>query len=242
MKVAILGYGKMGHELERLFVEAGDEVVTKIDNEEDWKNQGEALRTADVAVEFSMPTTAVSNLFRCFDAYVPVVCGTTGWANDADKVLEKCKATSNALVYGANFSIGANLFFKINELLAKMMNNQPQYEVTVEETHHAQKKDAPSGTAITTANLIINQLDRKNGWFLNDAAAAVQEDKIAVTAHRLGNEAGTHIVHYQSDSDYLEITHKAFSRTIFAQGAVRAAHWLVNNKGIYLFNDIFMQI
>lgn len=113
----------MGHELERLFVEAGDEVVTKIDNEEDWKNQGEALRTADVAVEFSMPTTAVSNLFRCFDAYVPVVCGTTGWANDADKVLEKCKATSNALVYGANFSIGANLFFKINELLAKMMNS-----------------------------------------------------------------------------------------------------------------------
>lgn len=232
----------MGHELEHLFVEAGDEVVAKIDNEKDWKNQGEAFRTADVAVEFSMPTTAVSNLFRCFDANVPVVCGTTGWTNDAEKVLEKCKATSNALVYGANFSIGANLFFKINELLAKMMNNQPQYEVTVEETHHTQKKDAPSGTAITTANLIINQLDRKNGWFLNDAAAAVQEDKIAVTAHRLGNEAGMHVVHYQSDSDYLEITHKAFSRTIFAQGAVRAARWLVNHKGIYQFNDIFMQI
>lgn len=232
----------MGHELERLFVEAGDEVVAKIDNEKDWKNQEEAFRTADVAVEFSMPTTAVSNLFRCFDANVPVVCGTTGWTNDAEKVLEKCKATSNALVYGANFSIGANLFFKINELLAAMMNNQPQYEVTIDEMHHTQKKDAPSGTAITTANLIINQLDRKNGWFLSDVGAEPQEDKIAVTAYRFGNEAGMHVVHYQSDNDYLEITHKAYNRTIFAQGAVRAARWLVNHKGIYQFNDIFMQI
>jgi len=181
----------------------------------------------------------VKNLTRCFEANIPVVCGTTGWTNVEKEILKQCQATSNALIYGSNFSIGANMFFKINDMMAQLMNQQPQYDVTIEETHHIHKKDAPSGTAIAIANIIINQLDRKKEWALEDDSDAAD---INIIAHRFGEEAGTHAVKYKSDDDCIILCHKAFNRAIFAQGAVRAARWLVKNRGIYPFYDISLNI
>ena len=214
-------------------------IVARIDNEEDWETQREAFLSSDVAIEFSTPGTVVKNLTRCFEANIPVVCGTTGWTNVEKDILKQCQATSNALIYGSNFSIGANMFFKINDLMAQLMNQQPQYDVTIEETHHIHKKDAPSGTAIAIANIIINQLDRKKEWALEDDSDAAD---INIIAHRFGEEAGTHAVKYKSDDDCIILCHKAFHRAIFAQGAVRAARWLVKNRGIYPFYDIFLNI
>lgn len=239
IKVAILGYGKMGKEIEKVAIREGMKIVARIDNEEEWETQREAFLTSDVAIEFSTPGTVVKNLTRCFEANIPVVCGTTGWTNVEKDILKQCKATSNALIYGSNFSIGANMFFKINDLMAQLMNQQPQYDVTIEETHHIHKKDAPSGTAITIANIIINQLERKKEWALEDDSDAAD---INIIAHRFGEEAGTHAVKYKSDDDCIILCHKAFNRAIFAQGAVRSARWLIKNRGIYPFYDIFLQI
>jgi len=239
MKATLIGYGRMGREIEKLLPTVGLELAATIDNEEEWATRAETFLSSDVAIEFSTPDTVIGNLRRCFDAGVPVVCGTTGWYDHCDELLDHCRHTSNALVYGSNFSIGANLFFKINELTAQLMNRQIQYDVTVEETHHTAKKDAPSGTAITTANLIINNLDRKTGWKLNDASNPAD---INVVAHRIGNEPGTHVVRYQSENDLIEISHRAFNRAIFAQGAVRAARWLIAHKGIHTFKDIFIEV
>ena len=239
IKVAILGYGKMGKEIEKVAIREGMKIVARIDNEEEWETQHEAFLTSDVAIEFSTPGTVVKNLTRCFEANIPVVCGTTGWTNVEKDILKQCQATSNALIYGSNFSIGANMFFKINDLMAQLMNQQPQYDVTIEETHHIHKKDAPSGTAIAIANIIINQLDRKKEWALEDDSDAAD---INIIAHRFGEEAGTHAVKYKSDDDCIILCHKAFNRAIFAQGAVRSARWLIKNRGIYPFYDIFLQI
>lgn len=239
IKVAILGYGKMGKEIEKVVLREGMNIVARIDNEEDWETQREAFLSSDVAIEFSTPGTVVKNLTRCFEANIPVICGTTGWTNVEKEILKQCQASSNALIYGSNFSIGANMFFKINDMMAQLMNQQPQYDVTIEETHHIHKKDAPSGTAIAIANIIINQLDRKKEWALEDDSDAAD---INIIAHRFGEEAGTHAVKYKSDDDCIILCHKAFNRAIFAQGAVRAARWLVKNRGIYPFYDIFLNI
>ena len=239
IKVAILGYGKMGKEIEKVAIREGMKIVARIDNEEEWETQREAFLTSDVAIEFSTPGTVVKNLTRCFEANIPVVCGTTGWTNVEKDILKQCQATSNALIYGSNFSIGANMFFKINDLMAQLMNQQPQYDVTIEETHHIHKKDAPSGTAIAIANIIIKQLERKKEWALEDDSDAAD---INIIAHRFGEEAGTHAVKYKSDDDCIILCHKAFNRAIFAQGAVRSARWLIKNRGIYPFYDIFLQI
>lgn len=239
LKIVIIGYGKMGKEIEKQLKNENCEISAIIDNEDDWKLYRKAFENSDVAIEFSTPNTVINNLLQCFNAHIPVVCGTTGWAEETENMIKECQKTSNALVYGSNFSIGANLFFKINELTAQWMNHHQQYDVMIEETHHIAKKDAPSGTAITTANIIINQLDRKNGWALNDDR---QPDNINILAHRIGNDPGTHVVRYRSDNDCIEITHQAFSRAGFAQGAIKAAFWLYKNRGIHPFHDIFMKI
>lgn len=237
-KIAILGYGKMGKEIEKILLQYGH-IIIIIDNEDDWTNHYSEFCDCDVAIEFSTPQSVINNLYRCFDANVPIVCGTTGWNNETQAVIDYCKQKSGSLVYGSNFCIGANLFFKMNELMAQMMNQQPEYDVTIEETHHVTKKDAPSGTAITTANLIINQLDRKTNWKLNDNS---QSDTIHVLAHRLGEEPGTHVVRYTSENDCIEITHKIYQRSALASGAVKAAMWLINHHGVYQFKDIFMEL
>ena len=238
MKVTIIGYGKMGKEIEKILLRAGHEVLATIDNDQEWTERQDAFLRSDVAIEFSTPQTVIGNLNRCFEHHIPVVSGTTGWQDQREAVIARCKAEGGSLVYGSNFSIGANLFFAINSLMAKMMNEQSQYEVSIDETHHITKKDAPSGTAITTAQLILAQLQRKHGWKLGEAPA----DEIAVRAHRVGDAAGIHTVTYTSDEDKIEITHTANSRLGFAQGAVKAAAWLVKNPGIYEFKDIFGQL
>ena len=238
MKVTIIGYGKMGKEIEKVLLQAGHTVVATIDNEQEWEERLNAFLQSDVAIEFSMPQTVIANLKRCFEHHIPVVSGTTGWQDQREEVIAQCKAQNGSLVYGSNFSIGANLFFAINEEMAKMMNEQSQYDVSIDETHHITKKDAPSGTAITTAQLILSHLQRKHGWKLDEASA----DEIAVRAHRVGDAAGIHTVTYTSEEDQIEITHTANSRLGFAKGAVKAAAWLVKNPGIYEFKNIFSQL
>lgn len=236
MKVALLGYGKMGKEIEKVLLQAGHEVIVTIDNDQEWVERHDAFIQSDVAIEFSTPQAVINNLYRCFEHHVPVVSGTTAWLEHKDEVIARCTEYEGSFIYGSNFSIGANLFFAVNEIMAQMMNEQSQYELSIDETHHITKKDAPSGTAITTAQVIMSQLQRKCNWKLGEEAAA---DEIAIRAHRVGDAAGIHTVTYTSDEDSLQITHTANSRLGFAKGAVKAAAWLLDNPGIYEFKDIF---
>lgn len=238
-KIAIIGYGKMGKEVERILTQEHIAVTAIIDNEADWVEKREQWRQCDVAIEFSTPATVVANLKRCIEAQIPVVCGTTGWESQQAEIIQLCKVHSSALIYGSNFSIGANLFFKVNELLAQMMNKQTRYDVQIEEIHHTAKLDIPSGTAITTANVILPQLDRKDYWTLDAEPAA---NAIRIEALRVGNETGTHTVQYRSANDQIKITHQAFNRIDFAGGAVKAALWLTQHHGVYAFKDIFMEV
>ena len=210
----------------------------RISNKIDWKNKFSDFLSSDVAIEFSTPESAIDNFKLCFENNIPLVSGTTGWFDQLPAMIKICSNSSNSFIYGSNFSIGANLFFKINEYAAKLMNGQPQYEVTIEETHHVTKIDAPSGTAITTANIILEQLDRKSGWELNGQ----NSQNISIKANRVENVPGTHAVHYSSYADSINIEHIANNRSGLATGAVNAALWLINNKGIYDFKNIFQLV
>lgn len=232
MKVAIIGYGKMGKAIEQILLERGHEVVAKfgaggIDSGE--------LKKADVAIEFTQPEAAFGNLAQCFDSVVPVVTGTTGWLAHYNEAVELCNAQKGALLYASNFSLGVNLFFELNQRLAKIMNNHTDYSVSIDETHHTEKKDAPSGTAITIAEQIEEGLDRKDGWTMDDPHGKSQ---IYVKAHRIENIPGTHIVTYQSDIDSIEIKHIAHNRKGFALGAVLAAEFLMGKQGVYTMKDV----
>jgi len=235
MKVTLIGYGRMGKLIEQILTEQGHEIITTIDNDKEWEEHFDQFLQSDVAIEFSTPQTVIANMERCFANHVPVVVGTTGWQDQREEMICKCKAAGSSMVFGSNFSIGANLFFTINEIFAQMMNAQPQYNVAVEETHHITKKDAPSGTAITTAQIILDQLTRKNNWKLNGTA----DDEIGITAHRVGDTAGIHKVTYTCDEDFIEIAHTANGRVGFAKGAVKAAQWLCINPGVYDIKEIF---
>lgn len=234
MKVAILGYGKMGHIVEKVLLERRHEVVAVIDNEADWQRLDREFRRAEVAIDFSEPGVAVPNMLRAFEAHVPIVVGTTGWHERLEEVRQACAAHDGRLVYGANFSIGVNIFFKVNQLLAKLMNNQDRYKVAMEETHHIHKKDAPSGTAIHLAKDIIHEVDVLKGWQLTpcDHTRVV----LPVTAIREDEVPGTHVVTWDSPEDTIEIRHTAHGREGFARGAVHAAEWLVlRPSGVYPF-------
>ena len=236
MKVAILGYGKMGHIVEKVLLERQHEIVAVIDNEEDWQRHDSDFRKAEVAIDFSEPGVAVPNMLRAFEASVPIVVGTTGWHDRLDKVREQCTAHNGRLVYGANFSIGVNIFFKVNQLLSKLMNTQDRYEVTMEETHHIHKKDAPSGTAIHLAKDIINEVDFLKEWQLTpcDHTRVV----LPITAIREDEVPGTHVIKWSSPEDDIEIRHTAHGREGFARGAVYAAEWLVSQPaGVYPFEE-----
>jgi len=243
MKIALLGYGKMGQIIERFALERGHEIVLKIsvDNLDDLTRQN--LKVADVAIDFSTPDSVLHNIDVCFDANVPVVVGTTGWYGKLQEVKNECNSSNNALLYGSNFSIGVNLFFKLNQTLAKMMNNYPAYEVQVEEIHHTQKLDAPSGTAITLAEGIVDNIERKGEW-LNQVVGAetqhnVTPEQLLIESLRIENIPGTHTVIYSSEVDDIEIKHTAHSRAGFALGAVVAAEWLKDKTGFYSITDIF---
>lgn len=243
MKIALLGYGKMGQIIERFALERGHEIVLRIniDNVEDFTVAN--LEKADIAIDFSAPDAAVANIYKCFEANLPVVVGTTGWYGELQKIKNDCLSSNNTLIYGSNFSIGVNLFFQLNKVLAKLMNNYPAYEVQVEEIHHTQKLDSPSGTAMTVAEDIIEQIDRKNEWVNeligNEMPKTIQSNHLLIESHRIENVPGTHTVVYSSEVDEIEIKHTAHSRAGFALGALVAAEWLQNKKGFYNIADIF---
>ncbi|MEA3318331.1 MAG: 4-hydroxy-tetrahydrodipicolinate reductase [Bacteroidota bacterium] len=235
MNIAIIGYGKMGKEIEKIALERNHKIVLKIDINNIANFNKEHLLKADVAIEFSTPETAYANINKCMDANLPVISGTTGWLDKIDKIKEKCNTEDKSFFYASNFSIGVNIFFKINELLAQIMNQQTQYNVDIEETHHTQKLDAPSGTAVTIAEGLINSLDRKNNW---NKETENTEDAIAIKSFRIGDVPGNHTVKYDSPVDEIEISHKAKSRKGFALGAVLAAEYMKDKTGFRTMNDM----
>lgn len=240
MKIALIGYGKMGKTLEKVALQRGHQVVLKIDV--DNRSDFDRLAEADVAIEFTRPESAVQNLEKCIAAGVPVVCGTTGWLAEFERMSSLCAAENSAFFYASNYSIGVNIFFEINRQLAKMMDGYPMYEVSMTEIHHTQKLDAPSGTAITLAEGILQNMARKTNWVTNTEGAAstlpVTDSDISILAKRIDPAPGTHVVQYSSPIDSIEITHTAHSREGFATGALVAAEWLVGKKGVFSMKDL----
>ncbi len=244
MRFALIGYGKMGKEIEKVILEQSkdDEIVLKITDQNPEELSVENLIKADVAIEFTQPDAAVNNIYKCFEAEVPVVVGTTAWLHKLEEVKKKCEGKNGALFFSPNFSIGVNIFWEANRKLAQLMNSQTQYEVSMEEIHHTEKKDAPSGTAVKTAEVILQELERKNDWKLDSSQQSPirnsQSDNLLIVAKREPNVPGTHTVIYTSSVDTLEIKHEAKSRRGFAEGAVLAARWLVGKKGVFEMKDL----
>jgi 4-hydroxy-tetrahydrodipicolinate reductase len=230
MKIALLGYGKMGKSIEEIALKRGHSIVLKT-NDSVTEDQ---ISDADVAIDFSVPGSAVDNIKKCFAVNVPVVVGTTGWYERFSEVCRLCEVGSHSLFHATNFSVGVNIFFEVNKTLAKLMNTQAAYEIEMTEIHHTQKLDSPSGTAITLAEGITDNVERKSKW--NEGEAL--EDSILIHAKREGNVPGTHIVNYENDIDKIEIKHEAKSRIGFATGAVLAAEWLQDRQGIYTMKDL----
>ncbi|MBN2523925.1 MAG: 4-hydroxy-tetrahydrodipicolinate reductase [Bacteroidales bacterium] len=235
MKIALIGYGKMGREIEKTLLERYHEVTLKIDidNLHDFSLQN--LGNADVAIDFSTPDSAFNNIIKCFEAGIPIVCGTTGWLNKYDEVIKICREQNGTFFYAPNYSIGVNLFFKLNNYLAGLMNKYNEYNVEIEEIHHVHKLDAPSGTAISLAEGIINKLDRKENWKLNESK---EKNTLCIQAKRENEVPGIHKIKYHSDVDYIEIAHTAKSRKGLAYGAVLAAEFISDKKGVFSMEDI----
>ena len=235
MKIALIGYGKMGKEIEKIAVSRGHEVnlIIDINNAEDLTVEN--LRKSDVAIEFTIPGSAVKNYFTCFEAGIPVVSGTTGWLSKKEEVYKKCHETNGTFFYGSNFSVGVNLFFELNKRLAELMAMRPEYGVEMTEVHHTQKLDAPSGTAISLADDIIAKLPNKTSW-VNDKKPTDAE--LNIHSERRGEVPGIHTIKYDSEVDYIEITHSAKSRKGFALGAVLAAEYSMENSGILSMKDM----
>ena len=229
MKIALLGYGKMGKVIERIALERGHEIVLKKDE----TNTFDGLSTADVAIDFSVPTAAVNNISNCFHANVPVVSGTTGWLEHFDEMVALCNEKQGGFISSSNFSLGVNIFFELNEYLAKIMSQFDSYKVTMEEIHHTQKLDAPSGTAISLAKGVIENSNYAN-WTMDEA----KNNEIHIAAKRIGDVPGTHTVTYDSVVDSIVLKHTAHNREGFALGAVIAAEWLAGKKGIYSMKDV----
>jgi 4-hydroxy-tetrahydrodipicolinate reductase len=229
MNIALLGYGKMGKVIEKIALERGHAIVAKISD----AIENHDLSTADIAIDFSVPSAAFTNITYCFKNNIPVVSGTTGWLEKYDEAVSICNKNKGAFIYASNFSLGVNIFFEINERLATIINSQKQYNVSIEEIHHTQKLDAPSGTAITLAEGIINNSDNEV-WKLDE----VGKNTVPITAKRIENVPGTHTITYNSEVDTIEIKHTAHNRNGFALGAVIAAEWLVNKTGVYTMKDV----
>jgi 4-hydroxy-tetrahydrodipicolinate reductase len=230
MNIALIGYGKMGKEIEQIALSRGHKIVLIIDAHNATTYTPEELKKADVAIEFSTPDSVIGNIYKCFDGGVPIVVGTTGWLHKLDEVKKACIEKKQSLFYTSNYSIGVNLFFKLNTQLARLMNNHKEYNVSMEEIHHIHKLDSPSGTAISLANQAIAQLDEKEKWV---NAATKNKNELGIISKRLDEVPGTHTVTYGSDIDEISITHVAYNRKGFALGAVVAAEWVRDKKGVF---------
>lgn len=229
MKIALLGYGKMGKVIEKIALERGHEIVLKKGSQ----NNFEGLLEADIAIDFSLPHVAVENITECLNNNIAVVSGTTGWLEHYNTIVQLCEEKNGSFIYGSNFSLGVNIFFELNAYLAKLMKNLGQYKVSMEEIHHTQKLDAPSGTAITLAEGIINNSNYTN-WTLDTP----KENEIKIEAKRIGTVPGTHSIFYDSPVDQIEIKHTAHNREGFALGSVVAAEWLIGKKGVFTMKDV----
>ncbi len=230
MKIALLGYGKMGKEIEKIALERGHSISHKIDSEHPLIS----LENTDVAIDFSSPENATHHISHCLDNGIPIVSGTTGWLEQFEAMKDLCNNEKGAFIYASNFSLGVNLFFKLNEQLATLMKNHEDYKVAIEEIHHTEKKDAPSGTAITLAEEILTH-GNLNSWHLTPE---IKEHSLPITAKRIAEVKGTHTISYTSEIDTLSIKHEAFNRKGFALGAVIAAEWLLGKTGVFTMQDV----
>mgnify|MGYP000383264506 FL=1 len=229
MKIALLGYGRMGQEIEKIATSRGHEIVIR-------KDAGDSIdiTKADVAIDFSIPTSAFENISNCLENNVPVISGTTGWLEKYTEAVNLCKEKKGAFIYASNFSVGVNIFFELNKQLAKMMSNLEDYNISMEEIHHTKKLDAPSGTAITLAEGIIENTSKEN-WKLG---TEISEINIPIEAKRIPDVPGTHTVWYSSEVDTIEIKHTAHNRKGFALGAVIAAEWIIGKIGVFTMKDV----
>lgn len=235
MKIALIGYGKMGHMIEEIATERGHQIVLKIDvsNQQDFTR--ETISKADVAIEFTGPDSAFENVVKCLQSGIPTVSGSTGWNNKIEEVKSYCKAQNGSFLHTSNFSIGVNIFFEVNKLLAKLMASQPEYDVMMREIHHTAKKDAPSGTAVTLAEQILSNFPSKKNW-VNEPAHSKEE--LSIISERVDPAPGTHYVKYASAVDDIEIIHTAHNRKGFALGAVLAAEFISDKKGVFSMKDV----
>lgn len=244
MKIALLGYGKMGKAVEKIALAKNHEIVYKVDLQNAYDFMPVSLENVDVAIDFSMPSAAVDNINKCFDAKVPIVVGTTGWYDQFDEIKKRCETEQQAMIYSTNFSVGVNLFFKLNKILAQMMKRFDDYDVSMEETHHTQKQDHPSGTALTLSKSIMENFPEKTnikGRLIFDPNQPLQSGKpneLVIDCYREGDVTGIHTVKYQSMIDTISIKHEANSRYGFAKGALMAAEWIVGKKGLFTMDDI----
>jgi len=230
MKIAIVGYGKMGKTIEGLAVQQGHTITAALEETPTREN----INGADVAIEFTMPSSAFENVKACLEIGVPVVCGTTAWLDRLPEAQEICRKLNGSFLYASNYSLGVNLFFEINKRTAEIMQKYPEYQVRLEEIHHTEKKDAPSGTAITLAEGII-PVYGFDGWKLSHKT---EDNQLGIEAKRIENVPGTHLTLYSSDVDEIEIKHTAHSRNGFALGALLAAKWLIGKHGVFSMKDV----
>lgn len=235
MKIALIGYGKMGHMIEEIALQRGHEIVLRIniDNVDEFTREN--VSNADAAIEFTGPDSAFENVQQCLEFGVPVVSGSTGWNHKLDDAKAYCHQQGGAFLHASNFSVGVNIFFQVNKLLAKLMATQPDYEVSLREIHHTQKKDAPSGTAVTLAEQVMANLERKKAWVNGPTEKA---DEFPIVSERIDPAPGTHYVKYTSEVDDIEIIHTAHSRKGFALGAVLAAEFIAGKKGVFSMDDV----
>jgi len=235
MRIALIGYGKMGHMIEEIALQRGHQVVLKIDvsNQQDFTKEN--ISKADVAIEFTGPDSAFQNVIKCIEFGVPTVSGSTGWNNKIDEAKSLCQQKDGSFLHTSNFSIGVNIFFEVNKLLAKLMASHAEYDVTMKEIHHTQKKDAPSGTAVTLAEQILSNLPRKKNW-INQSSQ--NKEQLSIISERIDPAPGTHEVKYSSEVDDIEIIHTAHSRKGFALGAVLAAEFIAHRKGVFSMKDV----
>ena len=235
MKIALIGYGKMGKAIEEIALQRGHSVDLKIDINNIGSFTKENLHRCDIAIEFTGPHSAKENILKCLDAGTPVISGSTGWLNDRDEVERSCKEKKGSFLYASNFSVGVNIFFELNKKLAGLMKQHAEYDISMEEIHHTEKKDAPSGTAIKLAEQIIQEIPRKKNWV---NSTSTDPGQLVITSKREDPAPGTHSIKYTSPTDDIEIIHTAHTRRGFALGAVLAAEFLYNKKGIYSMKDV----